>query len=71
MGYTYVMSDIHGMGELLENMLEKLSFSEEDTLYILGDMIDRGPDPAKVLDIASSRGNIIPQIGRASCRERV
>lgn len=63
MGYTYVMSDIHGMGELLENMLEKLSFSEEDTLYILGDMIDRGPDPAKVLDIASSRGNIIPLRG--------
>ena len=44
-------------------MLEKLSFSEEDTLYILGDMIDRGPDPAKVLDIASSRGNIIPLRG--------
>ena len=52
MGYTYVMSDIHGMGALLEKMLEKLSFSEEDVLYILGDMIDRGPDPAKVLDIA-------------------
>ena len=40
MGYTYVMSDIHGMGALLEKMLEKLSFSEEDVLYILGDMID-------------------------------
>ena len=63
MGYTYVMSDIHGMGALLEKMLEKLSFSEEDVLYILGDMIDRGPDPAKVLDIASSRGNIIPLRG--------
>lgn len=63
MGYTYVMSDIHGMGALLEKMLEKLSFSEEDVLYILGDMIDRGPDPAKVLDIASSRSNIIPLRG--------
>ena len=63
MGYTYVMSDIHGMGALLEKMLEKLSFSEEDVLYILGDMIDRGPDPANVLDIASSRGNIIPLRG--------
>ena len=63
MGYTYVMSDIHGMGALLEEMLEKISFSEDDVLYILGDMIDRGPDPAKVLDIASSRGNIIPLKG--------
>ena len=52
MGYTYVMSDIHGMGALLEEMLEKISFSEYDVIYILGDMIDRAPDPAKVLDIA-------------------
>ena len=42
MGYTYVMSDIHGMGMLLEEMLEKICFSGEDALYILGDMIDRG-----------------------------
>ena len=63
MGYTYVMSDIHGMGALLEEMLEKISFSDDDVLYILGDMIDRGPDPAKVLDIASSCGNIIPLKG--------
>ena len=45
MGYTYVMSDIHGMSHLLEEMLEKIRFSAEDRLYILGDMIDRGPDP--------------------------
>ena len=42
MGYTYVMSDIHGMGALLEEMLEKIHFSGEDVLYILGDMIDLG-----------------------------
>ena len=46
MGYTYVMSDIHGMAHLLKQMLEKIRFSDEDQLYILGDMIDRGPDPA-------------------------
>ena len=45
MGYTYVMSDIHGMSHLLKEMLEKIRFSAEDRLYILGDMIDRGPDP--------------------------
>lgn len=44
MGRTYVMSDIHGMAELLERMLRKIAFSPEDTLYILGDMIDRGPE---------------------------
>ena len=45
MGCTYVMSDIHGMGSLLEEMLEKIRFSGQDTLYILGDMIDRGMEP--------------------------
>ena len=59
MGHTYIMSDIHGMGALLEGMLAKIQFAEEDVLYILGDMIDRGPDPAKVLDLVSSHGNII------------
>lgn len=59
MGYTYVMSDLHGMGSLLERMLEKIAFSGDDMLYILGDMIDRGPEPAKVLDIVSAAENII------------
>lgn len=59
MGWTYVMSDIHGMGDLLEHMLDKIGFSGEDRLYVLGDMIDRGPSPAKVLDIVSGNSNII------------
>ena len=58
MGYTYVMSDIHGMAELFERMLEKIGFCGEDTLYILGDMIDRGPDPAGVLDLVRQHPNI-------------
>ena len=46
---TYVMSDIHGQYEKYLDMLGKISFSEDDTLYILGDVIDRGPEPVKVL----------------------
>ena len=59
MGHTYVMSDIHGMADLFVKMLDKIRFGGEDTLYILGDMIDRGPDPAEVLDIVRSHSNII------------
>ena len=58
MGHTYVMSDIHGMSELFMRMLEQIGFGDEDTLYILGDMIDRGPDPAGILDFAMSHGNV-------------
>ena len=59
MGRTYAISDVHGMGHLLDRMLEKIAFSEADRLYILGDLIDRGPDPAGVLDLAMERKNII------------
>ena len=46
---TYVMSDIHGEYTLLLELLEKLSLGEDDVLYVLGDMLDRGPDPIQVL----------------------
>lgn len=59
MGRTYVMSDIHGMADLFKRMLEQIGFSDEDTLYILGDMIDRGPDPAGILDFVMSHKNVI------------
>ena len=37
----YVMSDLHGRYDLFLRMLEKISFSNCDTLYLLGDLIDR------------------------------
>ena len=40
----YVMSDIHGCYEKYRQMLDLIRFCEEDTLYILGDVVDRGPD---------------------------
>ena len=60
---TYVMSDIHGQYEKYLDMLGKISFSEDDTLYILGDVIDRGPEPVKVLMDMSSRPNVFPIMG--------
>ena len=38
----YVMSDIHGKYDKYIQMLKQIHFSEKDTMYILGDMIDRG-----------------------------
>ena len=63
MGRTYVMSDIHGMAELLERMLRKIAFSPADMLYILGDMIDRGPDPAGVTGSRRSLPGYISIVG--------
>ena len=55
----YVMSDIHGCYDLYIKMLEKISFCEEDTMYILGDVVDRGKDGMKILLDIAMKSNII------------
>lgn len=39
---VYCISDIHGEIDRFEAMLALIEFSESDTLYVLGDVIDRG-----------------------------
>lgn len=46
---TYVMSDLHGCWQQFNEMLRLIQFSENDHLYILGDVVDRGPDPIALL----------------------
>lgn len=59
----YVMSDIHGLYDRYLQMLELIRFSDEDELYILGDMIDRGPDSIPLLLDMMDRKNVIPFLG--------
>ena len=54
----YVMSDIHGEYDKYLAMLELIDLSEDDTLYVLGDVVDRGPEPIKVLQDMASRDNV-------------
>ena len=46
---TYVTSDAHGHLRALDRALESISLGAHDELYVLGDMVDRGPDPVGVL----------------------
>ena len=46
---TYVTSDIHGEYDLFIRLLEKIQLKDKDTLYVLGDVVDRGPHPIKTL----------------------
>ena len=39
---TYVMSDLHGCKDEFDAMLRKIQFSDYDTLWIDGDVCDRG-----------------------------
>jgi serine/threonine protein phosphatase 1 len=47
----FVVGDIHGCSKTLRKMVEEvLQLKPEDTLYLLGDYVDRGPDSVGVLD---------------------
>lgn len=55
----YAISDLHGCYDLYLKMLEKIKFGDNDTLYILGDIVDRGEDGIKILLDAMKRRNVI------------
>lgn len=57
------MSDIHGEYDLFCKMLEKIQFSEQDELYIIGDIVDRGSGPVDVLLKIMSMDNVFPVAG--------
>ncbi len=60
---TYVISDIHGEYEKYIAMLRKINFKDSDTLYVLGDVVDRGEKPIDVLLDMMSRCNVFPIVG--------
>ena len=56
---NYVMSDIHGAYDRFLKMLKKISFSEEDVLYIIGDIPSRGEQTFELLDFVMDKPNIV------------
>ncbi len=46
---TYLISDIHGCYDQYQELLRKIDFSKDDELFVLGDALDRGPEPIKVM----------------------
>ena len=60
---NYVISDIHGCYKEFKTLLKNIGFSSADTLFVLGDMVDRGPDPIGVLRLMASYPNIYPLAG--------
>lgn len=60
---VYVMSDIHGLSERFFAMLEKIAFSKEDHLYVLGDVVDRGKDGVVLLYYIMQQPNITLLMG--------
>ena len=60
---TYVMSDLHGEYRKFLQMLDLIRLGDEDVLYILGDIVDRGEEPVNLLLDIMDRKNVIPVMG--------
>ena len=60
---TYVLSDIHGNLRLYRGILEQINLQPEDTLYVLGDVIDRHPDGITILRELMAMPNVIMLLG--------
>lgn len=54
---NYVISDIHGCYEEYQQLIKSLSLTSKDRVHILGDCIDRGDEPIKVLKDIMNRPN--------------
>ena len=55
---TYVISDLHGRLDLYHEMMKKISFCAEDTLYILGDIGDRNEGGIQIFKEIMDEPNI-------------
>lgn len=60
---VYVISDIHGQYDMFMELLDKIKFKDTDTLYVLGDILDRGPHPIKTVRKLMEMPNAICMVG--------
>lgn len=60
---VYCIADIHGEIDRYKSMLDLIQFSEDDTLYVLGDVIDRNPGGVNILEDIMTRKNVILLLG--------
>jgi serine/threonine protein phosphatase 1 len=51
-GRTIAVGDIHGCADEFEQLIEQLALTRHDRLILLGDLVNRGPDSARVLALA-------------------
>ena len=60
---TYCISDIHGEYDKFTELLDKIDLRDTDTLYILGDILDRGPHPIRTLLKVMEMPNVVCLLG--------
>ena len=63
MGRRFVMSDVHAEYELFMKLLSEIGFTEEDEIYIFGDIIDKGESSVRLAKYIFSQDNIFVSLG--------
>ncbi len=51
-GRLIAIGDIHGCHQEFSELLDRLALAPEDRLILVGDLVNRGPDSARVVDLA-------------------
>ena len=59
----YIISDIHGNEERFDSIMEQINLQPEDTLYILGDVVDRYDGGIRILKRIMKMSNVKMLIG--------
>lgn len=59
----YVMSDIHGNLRRFKSIMSKIDLQPDDTLYVLGDVVDRHPHGIEILQNIMAHPNIEMLLG--------
>ncbi len=63
MARQFIIGDIHGCWDELQDLLDRLSPAEGDSVIALGDIVDRGPASERVLEFFRDRGDAISLLG--------
>ncbi len=56
-GRTIAIGDIHGCADEFEELIDKLAPQRADRMILLGDLVNRGPDSARVIALARARAH--------------
>jgi len=55
-GRTIVIGDVHGCADELEDLFDEVALTDRDDLCFVGDLVVRGPEPARVLRLVAEHG---------------
>lgn len=59
----YVLSDIHGNKPAFDSVMKQIDLQPNDQLYVIGDVIDRGPNGVEILKQLFSMENATVLLG--------